>query len=139
MLKFIAATVLLTAPALFAEINPRYYVEMQKKSPERLRITVTQVKNEPCDNCETFKTQVTAVVTKVIGTKSKIKKGRAVRFSYDIFRPREGWVGPRPMPQLEQGKEYDFFGSKTGIDSEKRVLLLPGARGYSFDSLINGD
>lgn len=64
---------------------------MQKKSPERLRITVTQVKNEPCDNCETFKTEVTAVVKKVIRTKSKIKKGRAVRFSYDIFKPREGW------------------------------------------------
>ena len=86
MLKFIAATVLLTAPTLFAEINPRYYVEMQKKSPERLRITVTQVKNEPCDNCETFNTEVTAVVTKVICTKSKIKKGRAVRFSYAMIQ-----------------------------------------------------
>ncbi len=137
MLRFIAATVLLTAPTLFAEINPRYYVEMQKKSPERLRIMITQVKNEPCDNCETFKTEVTAVVTKVIRTKSKLKKGREVTFSYSVFRPRAGWAGPRPMPQLEQGKEYDFFGSKSGVDDDRRVKLEPGARGYSFDSLVN--
>jgi hypothetical protein len=139
MAKYMAITVLLTATTLFAEINPRYYVEMQKKSPERLRIKVTQVKNEPCDNCETFKTEVTAVVTKAIRTKSKLKKGREVTFSYSVFRPRKGWAGPRPMPQLEQGKEYDFFGSKTAVDAEGRVELLPGARGYSFDSLVSED
>ena len=139
MAKYMAITVLLTATTLFAEINPRYYVEMQKKSPERLRIKVTQVKNEPCDNCETFKTEVKAVVTKVTRTKSKLKKGREVTFSYSVFRPRAGWAGPRPMPQLEQGKEYDFFGSKTAVGGDGRVELLPGARGYSFDSLINED
>jgi len=136
MLKLLAAPVLLSATALFAEINPRYYVEMQKKSPERLRVRVTQVQNEPCDNCETFKTEVKAVVTKVIRTKAKLKKGREVTFSYTVFRPREGWVGPRPMPLLEKGQESDFFGRKTGVDDEKRVVLEPGARGYSFDSLV---
>lgn len=139
MRKFVSAIVFLSATILFAEINPRYYVEMQKKSPERLRIRVTQVNNEPCDNCETFKTEVQAVVTKTIRTKSKIKKGREVTFSYTVFRPREGWVGPRPMPQLEQGKEYDFFGSKSGVDAQMRVRLEPGARGYSFDSIVDED
>jgi len=136
MLKFLLASVLLPAAALFAEINPRYYLEMQQKAPEQLRIRVTHIKNEPCDDCETFKTEVRAVVTKVIRTKSKLKNGREVMLSYEIFRPRAGWAGPRPMPLLEKGREYDFFGSNDGVDDKKRIQLTPGARGYSFDSLI---
>lgn len=130
---------LFAGSSLLAEINPRYYVEMQKKSPEHLRVKVTRVQNESCNNCETFKTEVTAVVTKVIRTKAKLKKGREVTFSYSVFRPREGWVGPRPMPLLEKDQEYDFFGTKTGVDDQKRIVLQPGARGYSFDSLVGED
>lgn len=121
---------------LVAEINPRYYREMQKKAPEQLRLRVDSVESDPCNNCETFKTRVSATVTKVVRSKSGMKRNQSVWIEYEVYQPRAGWAGPRPMPALRENEDCDFFGRKTGTDSKKRIILDPGARGYSFQSLL---
>ncbi|MFO1524947.1 MAG: hypothetical protein U1F16_03120 [Turneriella sp.] len=46
-------------------------------------------------------------------------------------------AGPRPMPPLKEEHEYDFFGDKTGVTKDKGIILIPKARGYSFESLLS--
>lgn len=41
------------------------------------------------------------------------------------------------MPPLKEEHEYDFFGDKTGVTKDKGIILIPKARGYSFESLLS--
>jgi hypothetical protein len=131
-------TILLLVPVatLFAEINPMYYREMQEKAPERLRIRPTDVSRDWYFWRRTRKVKVEAEVISVVKSAAGLSKGNKVYFEYETYEPEQGWAGPRPMPLLEEGVECDFFGEKTGVNKKKGVILEPGARGYSFDSLL---
>ena len=133
-----AILTLFAISAVFAEISPKYYREWQQQAPERLRIKIEKVESDPCNDCDRFKTRVNAEVVRVIRSKAGLRTGNKIFMEYEVFVPRRGWVGPRPMPVLNVGTEYDFFGSKTDVNKEKGVIVTPGARGYSFDSLIEG-
>lgn len=122
---------------LVAEINPVYYRQMQEQAPERLRIKVTGFSRDWYFWRDDRKATVTAEVKAVVKSTSGITVGSRVYFEYTIFTPsRPGWTGPRPMPVLEPGAEYDFFAERTGVDKTKGIILTPAARGYSFESLI---
>lgn len=41
------------------------------------------------------------------------------------------------MPPLKEEHEYDFFGDKTGVTKDKGIILIPKARGYSFENLLS--
>lgn len=134
-LLFVLISTLLS-PA-FAEIHPKYYQEMQRSAPEKLRIRVEKISDECCwFFCDKYQTRVTAIIMRVNKSAAGLQVGNHVYFEYEIFKPREGWVRPRPMPVLKKGEEYDFFGSKTDVQKDKGIILSPEARGYSFESLI---
>lgn len=122
---------------LFAEISPVYYREMQQQAPEQLKIRVVSVSRDWFFWRSERKTMVHANVTAVVKSASGIAAGNTVYFEYMVFTPpRGGWTGPRPMPVLEQGSEYDFFGEKVNVTKDKGIVLNPTARGYSFESLL---
>lgn len=123
---------------LFAEINPLYYRQMQESAGERLKIRVSQVSRDWYFWRSTRKVSVDAEVVAVGKTATGIAPGNRIYFEYEIFTPpADGWVGPRPMPPLFAGKEYDFFGERVGVAKDKGIILNPGARGYSFESLLD--
>jgi hypothetical protein len=128
---------LLPLAVLFAEISPVYYKEMQEKAPERLRIKVTDFSRDWYFWRSERKVKVTAEVVRVVKSATGITTGSRVFFEYVIFPPPgEGWAGPRPMPELAEGSEYDFFGERVDADKTKGIILAPTARGYSFESLL---
>ncbi len=128
---------LLPVAVLFAEISPVYYKEMQEKAPERLRIKVTDFSRDWYFWRSERKVKVSAEVVRVIKSASGITAGNRVFFEYVIFSPPgDGWAGPRPMPELTEGVEYDFFGERVDVDKAKGIVLTPTARGYSFESLL---
>jgi len=126
----------LAVTAVAAEISPVYYREMQQKAPERLRVRVTAFSLDGSAGQSERKASVSAEVTGIKKTSARLKKGNLVYFEYIIFSPERGWAGPRPMPELTEGQEYDFFGERVGVNKAKGVILKPTARGYSFESLI---
>ena len=135
--RFTAILFLASAGMLFAEISPVYYREMQEKASERLKIKVVDFSRDWYFWRSERKATVVAEVTAVVKSKSGITPGNRVRIEYVIFYPpSNGWAGPRPMPELQEGGEYDFFGERTDVTRDKGILLEPGARGYSFESLL---
>lgn len=133
-----AALLILTfVVPVMAELPPQYYREMQEKAAERLKIRVTGVSRDWYFWRNERKVSVSAEVVNVVRSASGIGKGDIVSFEYTIFSPpSHGWVGPRPMPLLAAGAEYDFFGERQGVAKDKGIVLTPTARGYSFESLI---
>lgn len=122
----------------FAEISPAYYRQMQQQAPERLRVRVVSFSRDWLFWRSERKATVTADVTAVMKSATGISPGNRVYFEYTIFTPPAGgWTGPRPMPQLQEGTEYDFFGERAGVDKARGIILTPAARGYSFESLID--
>lgn len=138
MLRVLIVSLLAVSTAvLFAEINPMYYREMQEKAPERLRIKPTDVSRDWYFWRNERKVRVKAQVVKVLKSAAGLAAGNQVYFEYVMFEPpSDGWVGPRPMPLLQEGVEVDFFGEKTETRKDKGIVLNPTARGYSFDSLL---
>lgn len=137
MRKLLLIVTLTAIAPLYSEIQSKYYEEMQRNAPEKLRIRVEKVDDDCCwFFCDKYQTRVTAIIMRVNKSAAGLQIGNRVYFEYEIFKPRQGWVGPRPMPVLKKGEEYDFFGSKTDAHKDKGVILSPDARGYSFESLI---
>lgn len=137
MCKLLLILTLTSLSPLFAEIQSKYYEEMQRNAPEKLRIRVEKIDDEWCwFFCDKYQTRVTAIIMRVNKSAAGLQIGNRVYFEYEIFKPSRGWVGPRPMPVLKKGEEYDFFGSKIDVHKDKGIILSPEARGYSFESLI---
>lgn len=133
-----AVLILIFVFPVIAEIPPQYYREMQEKAPERLKIRVTGVSRDWYFWRDERKVSVTAEVVTVVRSASGVSKGNTVYFEYTIFSPpSHGWSGPRPMPLLSAGAEYDFFGERQGVAKGKGIILTPTARGYSFESLLD--
>jgi hypothetical protein len=128
---------LAAAVSIFAEISPTYYREMQQKAPEQLRIKVVDFSRDWYFWRSERKAKVIAEVTAVVKSATGLAKGNRVYFEYVIVTPPGGgWAGPRSMPELSEGAEYDFFGERVDANKDKGIILTPTARGYSFESLL---
>lgn len=134
-----ALLMLITAPPLPAEIAREHYEAMQRKSGEHLRIRVDKIDNEWCIVCSKYQSRIYATVVAVTRSASGISSGNKVFFEYTVQKPRPDVAGPRPMPPLKEEHEYDFFGDKTGVTKDKGIILIPKARGYSFESLLSDE
>ena len=109
-----------------AELPPSAYLQMQEGASEKIEIKVEAVKHQ-----HIFRKQewVSAVVTKVMKSASKLKVGDKIEIKYR-HEPLRGAVGPSPIPKLDKGKSYPAWLRKT-----KEGHFEPAARGMSFEKI----
>lgn len=125
-----ALLVLVAAPmSAHAEIEPKYYAEMQAGAPEAVTVKVTEVDTSVCVLwCSKQSVTAKAVVTAVERSSSGLKVGDAITIRYTHLIPSGGWAGPRPIPVLKAGETTVAF-----LRPNKRLGYHPAARGYSFE------
>lgn len=138
-LALAAGLALVFAAAAQAEIEPKYYRQMQDRAPEQATVRVTAVKisvSREKHSSGSFtlvntKVEAQAQVTAVAKTSTGLKAGDAIRIEYVSQRPEPAMAGPRPIPLLKAGETYPAF--MLGVS---RGLYGPAARGASFEPLI---
>ena len=121
---------ILIATALFGELPPSVYEEMQKEAPESLDINVTKVETSglPIPFSEK-EVKVVATVLYVSRSQSDLKKGDKITIIYStVTSMPPGWVGPSSLPILKEGESYSAYLKK----SRDGTYYLPAARGRSF-------
>ncbi|MCA9560521.1 MAG: hypothetical protein KC583_18360, partial [Myxococcales bacterium] len=125
-----ALLVLVAAPmSAHAEIEPKYYAEMQAGAPEAVTVKVTEVDTSVCVLwCSKQSVTAKAVVTAVERSANGLKVGDAITIHYTHLIPSGGWAGPRPIPVLKEGETTVAF-----LRLNKRMGYHPAARGYSFE------
>ncbi|YCM42177.1 hypothetical protein V2O64_12775 [Verrucomicrobiaceae bacterium 227] len=109
-----------------AELPPEAYQKMQAGAPEVIEIKVELVKHQHLFRRQEF---VSAVVTKVTKSGSKLKVGDKITIKYRHV-PLGRSVGPSPIPQLDKGKTYPAWLRKSGDGHYE-----PAARGMSFEKI----
>ena len=109
-----------------AELPPEAYLQMQAGATEVIEIKVEAVKHQ-----HLFRKQehVSAVVTKVTKSASKLKVGDKIEIKYRHVRLGNA-VGPSPIPQLDQGKTYPAW-----LRKSEDGHYEPDARGMSFEKI----
>lgn len=121
---------MLFAGSVSAAINPVEYARMQRAAPEQLVIEVLLVHTHR----EWFfsRTRTVSVTAQVVSTTRSARglaEGDRITIEYTNFRPKPGWVGPRPLPVLKEGTICPAF----LIWDDEEDQFIPAARGYSFD------
>jgi hypothetical protein len=137
MKKFYLTLILIWigSTTLSAEIAPEYYAQMQAGATEQLRITPVDVSRDWYFWRSVRKVKVRAKVVSVTKSSLGLKPGQMIYFEYETYSPSAGWAGPRPMPLLTEGAEYDFYGEAGDSRLAADVVLNPVARGYSFEKV----
>jgi hypothetical protein len=133
--------VLLVAVKCYAELPPGYYLKLQNKAPEYLKIEVVTIRQEQAESSgeaqntgeSTTNIELEAKVLKVVRTQSGIKPGDTIRIKYSRTNHLPGWVGPGEIPVLEMGNVHSAFLTK----AEGKEFYEPAARGKSFADLLN--
>ncbi len=120
--------IMMTSLYLSGEIQLKYYIEDQQKSPEVLTIKVTDVSKDFCFFCDTRRITIEAKILEVDRSSSGLVKGDKITVIYDHFIPSGDWAGPRPIPLLQEGMIYPAFLKKNAQNN----FYYPAARGYSF-------
>ena len=131
VVSFVTAVgLLLFAEAAQAEIQPKYYAEMQVGAPEHLQIDVVDVDVEWClFSCESRDVEVRAKVVAVERSASGLTAGASIVIKYVHFEPSSGWAGPRPIPVLPRGETVAY------LQKAEAGYYEPAAGGYSFDTV----
>ena len=111
-------------PAL-AELAPSAYLDLQKKSPEKVTIKVDQVKHQGIFRREEW---VKATVTAVTKSESKLKVGDKIEIRYR--NETRNIAGPSPTPKLNKGKTYPAW-----LKKNAEGHFEPAARGKSFQKM----
>jgi hypothetical protein len=113
-----------------AEMPPRVYQDLQKKSPEALTVKVVSVKISTADEPNLRRLAITAEakVETVERSASGLKPGNTIRISYEVIKHKHPFVGPGEPGILEKGRSYPAFLSK----NEKYETYEPAAKGNSF-------
>ena len=108
---------------LLAELPTSAYLSMQQSAPEVIEIRVDRAKRglwiSPGE-------VVTATITKVTKTASKLKVGDIIKIRYRHVNPR-GRVGPSPIPLLTKSQTYPAW-----LKKNEKGHYEPAALGYSF-------
>lgn len=115
-----------------AELPPDVYERMQRDAPEVLKISVKRVfanRKGALDFSGDRDVTVFAIVVSVTKTASGLKAGDEIVIRYVAKNPDEKMAGPRPIPKLEEKKEYPAWLSKSEAGHYE-----PAARGFSFTS-----
>jgi hypothetical protein len=126
------ALALLGAVMLFAEIAPEEYEKMKGGAPEHLELSIDSVRHTWGLFSRTTYVTAKAKVTEVHRSLTRLSVGDSITITYEIYKPRKGWVGPRAIPLLKKGEETPAF---LEFDLESKTYI-PSARGASFESLL---
>lgn len=112
-----------------AEIPTKAYLQMQAGAAEVIEIKVEAVKHQ-----HIFRKQemVSAVVTRVTKSASKLKVGDKIEIKYRHV-PLGNAVGPSPIPKLDKGKTYPAW-----LKKSQEGHYEPAARGMSFEKIDKG-
>ncbi len=126
-LSFAALLLLAGVSAAKAELPPYVYEEMQKNSSEQLTIETLEVKSS-LSGINEKSYSITAKVTGIAKSKSRLHKGDTITIEYTrVIAHPPGWVGPSPIPVLEQGQSYKAY-----LHRDEDGKYRPSARGRSF-------
>ena len=128
---FLLSIIILSSFCINAEIEPKYYIEWQQQASENIEIRVTKASKGFAPFMSNVGITVKAEVLAVKKSDSGLKVGDSILITYDHFRPKKDWVGPRPIPILKKGSSYPAYLHK----SKEADEYLPAARGYSFETL----
>ena len=109
-----------------AELPPKAYLQMQAGAAEVIEIKVEAVKHQHLFRKQEF---VSAVVTGVIKSASKLKAGDKIEIKYRHV-PLGNAVGPSPIPKLDKGKPYPAW-----LKKSEEGYYEPAARGMSFKKI----
>jgi hypothetical protein len=125
--------------AIFAELPPSVYEDLQRAAPEALSIQVMDVevhrsiaKPSACSFLDfevRRKAIVRARVIGVIRSKSGVRPGDVIAIDYTSVKPCHGVNGPRPIELLKEGDRVSAFLTKSGS------VFVPAARGGTFSVL----
>jgi hypothetical protein len=123
-----------------AEIEPKYYRQMQDRASEQLVIRVLSVRTavsrekHQSGSFTLVNTRVEAEarVEKVERTGSGLKPGDTIRIQYVSMRPEPAMPGPRPIPVIKAGETHPAF-----LLGVSKGLYGAGARGATFEKLID--
>ena len=115
-----------------AELPPHVYREMQEKAPESLVIKVRSVRTTETDEPSLTRVSVTveALVQRVNRSRSRLKRGRLIRITYEQERHKEPMVGPSEVPLVMKGQVYPAYLKKSGART-----YAPAAGGYTFETV----
>jgi hypothetical protein len=124
----------------YAELPPSYYLELQNKASEYLKIEVIAAQKENSENSDSkdkssesiTNVELEAKVLEVSRSKSGLKPGDRIKIKYSHTTHRPGWAGPGEIPVLEAGNVRSAFLSKV----ESKDFYEPAAKGKSFADLL---
>lgn len=120
---------LLTFSVLHAELPPSAYEEMQKKASEFVKIRVLQVTVGPGEKEGQTLIEATAQVLEVKRSAAGLKPDAIIHIEYHRMEQPQGFVGPRPIPLLQQGEETIAFLAPLPDSPDYQ----PAAGGMSFE------
>lgn len=126
-LIFVLVSLAATLLPLFGELPNEAYLRMQKEASEEIELKVDGVKHQ-----HLFRKQeeVTATVTKVVRSVTKLKVGDKIIVKYRHI-PLRGAVGPSPIPKLRKGGAYPAW-----LKKNPEGFYEPAARGRSFSRVV---
>lgn len=124
---FLLAMVGLSLP-LNAALPPSAYTQMQKAAPEQITIKVDSVKHQRWFRKSEI---VTATVTAVTKSATKLKVGDKITIKYQYPRRHKKVPGPALIPQLEKGATYPAWLRKSAAGH-----YIPDAGGSSFSVVM---
>jgi len=130
MTRPIAILAFLVFPLLCqAELPPSAYEEMQKNAPEYLLVKVLQVTVGPGKKEGETIIEATAQVMDAMRSKSGLMSDALIQIVYSRQQRPEGFVGPSPIPVLEQNQETIAFLERIPDSMDFR----PAAGAMSFE------
>jgi hypothetical protein len=125
--------------AIFAELPPSVYEDLQRAAPEALSIQVMDVEIHRSiakpSACSFFDFEIRraararARVFGVIRSQSGVRPGDVITIDYTSVKPCYGVNGPRPIELLKEGDRVNAFLIKSGN------VFVPAARGATFSVL----
>lgn len=121
--------ILLLGGLLFAEMSPEVYRQLQQEAQEYFIIKVEKVHTPLWIFSRDKPVEVTARILQVLRSGKGAKEQDSIEIHYQSYKPKRGWVGPRPVPVLAKGEDYHAFLAWSDEDG----YFVPAARGYSFD------
>ncbi|MFV0416182.1 MAG: hypothetical protein ACK5NG_07415 [Chthoniobacterales bacterium] len=123
---------------VLAELPPSAYEAMQKQAPEALEIEVLRVELSELPKPEdpealkkpwpSHKVTVTATVTKILRTASKLEEGQFINIIYNLEERPKMWAGPGVIPLLKKDAKVPAFLERVGGTSD----FTPAAGAMSF-------
>jgi len=127
---------LLVVAALFADLSPDVYKDLQQKAPEALAIRVVAVHvhrsfSKP-SRCAWHDFEVArdvraeAVVERVWRSRSGVRRGDVIKIEYTSIRRCSDFNGPRSMMLLDEDEHVTAYLAKSG------GVFVPAARGATF-------